>query len=125
MKKLVILGLFSMLATTGCTVTSSSSGDGTLELDWTIDESTSASGCATYGADHVEVNVDGTMYTAACEDMSISITLPAGTYDTATIWLDDVNGTQITTTGAISDFDITDGDTTDASFDFPADTFTN
>jgi len=100
---------------------------GTLDLTWTIDGGSAASGCSAHSAVYAEIDVtvdsSTTVYTANCTDgdAGYSIPLPIGSYS-ATVTLNEQSNTPVTTQGSVT-FDITAGTSVPATFDFNSASF--
>ncbi|HEX3776722.1 MAG TPA: hypothetical protein VHV51_19755 [Polyangiaceae bacterium] len=119
------LTLLTLVLVSGCTVTSTSGG--TLVVNWTVVSTTDPNQCAANGASAITVTVTdasgvSTPYTASCADFTTSIDdIPAGTYSVSA-QLTDASGSAISTPVAVIET-ITDGSTTTANVDFPAESF--
>ena len=119
----------------GCTVTTESPppaqvvvADGTLTVDWTIDEAKDSNLCAQSSTDTIEVRVTdaaggsaGT-YEQSCDAFATSISLPPGDYSATAVLLDG-GGAVRTTTVSMSPFSIHGGDELVVPIDFPASSF--
>ncbi len=121
-----------LLFANACTVQSDSRPigprDGTLVLDWTIDDTTDPNQCAQGAATDIDVIVDTTAgdsvgeFQQSCGAFATSIPLPPGDY-TANAVLLDANGDTRTTDVQIPAFTILGADSLDIPIDFPAAAF--
>ena len=126
-----------LLGTAGCTVHSHGyyddyddydhhHYDGVLTVDWSLDDSFDPDECDHYDADSVELIVyeDGrdevVHLQRRCDDFETSIDLPDGVYSLDATLLDH-SERRVTTTLALDDIDIYEGEETRISIDFPLD----
>jgi len=97
---------------------------GQLTLTWTVAGAASASACAAYDADALEVNifdssgrqVDSEF--ANCEDFALTVELGIDTYS-AEATLVDVNDLAVSTTLPLDDLRVTEGTELSVDIDFP------
>ncbi|HKP59649.1 MAG TPA: hypothetical protein VJV78_23155 [Polyangiales bacterium] len=100
--------------------------DGVLTIDWSLDDSFDSDECDHYDADSVELIVyegghDEVLHLQRrCDDFETSIDLPDGVYSLDATLLDH-SDRRVTTTLALDDIDIYDGEETRISIDFPLD----
>jgi hypothetical protein len=98
---------------------------GTLTVAWTVNDSRSPAACAQFGADDVEVvvrdqaNRPVATVTAPCADFTLTVPLPAGTYE-GEATLVDSRSRALTTTLPLHDIDIHPGPDLTIEIDFPA-----
>jgi hypothetical protein len=113
----------------GCSVEqrASAPADGTLALNWTINNTTDPNQCNEASAVSLSLDVrDGTgtygTYSATCSAFAVTVSLPPGPY-TAEAWFVDGSGVVRTTSISINPFDITEGTSLGIPIDFPASSF--
>ena len=117
------------LCAAGCEVHTYSSGyqggpyDGTLTIDWSLDDSFDPDACDDYDARYTELILyDGRDEVAhvqtRCEDFDVSIDLPDGVYSLDATLLDH-DDRPVTTSLALDDIDVYEDDETRISIDFP------
>ncbi|HEY4104136.1 MAG TPA: hypothetical protein VGM44_09600, partial [Polyangiaceae bacterium] len=120
------LTLLTLMLVGACTVTTT--GGGTLMVNWTIVSTTDPNQCATYGAETISINVTDasgvtTPTRTSCAEFTTAIDgLSAGSYS-MTAQLLDASGTPVSTPIGPLLETITDGNTTTQAVDFPADSF--
>jgi hypothetical protein len=100
---------------------------GTLVVDWTIDDAKDPGECRQGAATALDVTVgasngDSHEYQASCDAFSTSIDLPAGSYTATAVLIDDA-GNDRTTPIDIDAFRIHEGEVFTAPVDFPAGSF--
>jgi hypothetical protein len=99
---------------------------GTLTLEWSVDDSFDRDACDDFGADYLELIVydfrgrTAAEYEPRCDDFEVSIDLPADEYSIDATLIDRRDRT-VTTTVALDDVDVYDGDETLLQIDFPVD----
>jgi hypothetical protein len=131
MKTLTLAVLTSIFLMTGCIVHDDGpprESNGTLVVDWTIDNTTDPAKCSQSEADSIDVTINdlngdviGT-FEQDCSAFAESISLQPGDY-TASAVLVDANGKARTTAVPINRFTIFGSDELDIPIDFPADSF--
>jgi hypothetical protein len=116
------------IGSAGCEVHSSGSGsdEGSLTLDWTLDDTDDPVACDDYDARTLEVIVYddyGSVATRVhppCDAFEASIVLPDGVYSIDATLLDR-SGNDVSTTLPVDDIDVYAGEDTPISIDFPQD----
>jgi hypothetical protein len=102
--------------------------EGTLFIDWTIDDSTGPNRCNQSSSPTLQIVVvpsDGgrtRSFSQPCDEFATSISLAPGTYSARAL-LVDAAGNARTTTVAIDSFRILGNDDLSTPIDFPADSF--
>jgi hypothetical protein len=125
--------LFAALAlgATGCEVHTHgdsyvSEDEGTLAIDWTLDDSFDPRACDDFAARELELVIyddrDGVVdrFQAPCDDFSAAVDLLDGVYSIDATLLDRL-GDDVTTTVSIDGIDVYAGDETPVHIDFPLD----
>ena len=98
---------------------------GSLTVTWTIEGSASPAECDSVGADNVELalfDASGTQTAnvyAACQDFSVSVELPEGSYD-AEVTLVDASNRSVSTTLSLRNLDVIEGTDITSDIDFPS-----
>jgi hypothetical protein len=125
----LVIGLASLLLATACAdhTTVITVGQGTLIVDWTIDDSKDPGQCRQGGTTTIDVTVRSSSgrsrgYQASCEAFATSIDLPADSYDATAVLIDDA-GNDRTTPVDINPFRIRAGEVLTVPIDFPAGSF--
>ena len=126
------IALALLVAAPGCVVEQSggvvytSDDDGTLTVEWTLDDSFDPGACHDYDARTLELVVyewDGSVAAdlhVPCDEFTASINLPDGTYAMDATLLDR-SGREVTTTLSLDDIDVYYGEETFIPIDFPVD----
>lgn len=122
----------ALLALGGCEVHTYGSSyddgwyDGTLSVEWSLDDSFDADACDDYDARELELIVyDDRDHKVAhaspyCDEFEASFDLPDGVYGLDATLLDR-SGHAVTTTLSLGDIDVYEDHTTPISIDFPLD----
>jgi hypothetical protein len=126
---LAVLGFLSL---PGCVLAVEDDGDyyydGTLIVDWTVDQTKSGRECARWDADVILVTVETLSgnfvgdYTQACEAFGVSIDLPPGRYQASATLLG-FDDEQLTTVVDLGAFRIYEAESWVTAIDFPVDSF--
>jgi hypothetical protein len=101
------------------------SSDGTLTIDWSLDDSFDADECDHYDGYYTEVIVyegrdDVAHVQPHCDDFAVSIDLPDGVYSLDATLLDHAEH-PVTTSVSLDDIDVYEDRETRISIDFPLD----
>ncbi|HKU44198.1 MAG TPA: hypothetical protein VJR89_38825 [Polyangiales bacterium] len=100
--------------------------EGTLSIEWSLDDSFDPDACDDYHAHEIELIVyddrdhEVAHTTPYCDEFEVSIDLPDGVYGLDATLLDR-GGHAVTTTLALHDIDVYEDHTTPISIDFPLD----
>jgi hypothetical protein len=119
------------LGTAGCEVHTSGSSyvsedEGTLEIDWTVDDSFDPRACGDFDAFDLELVIYDDRQSVVdqvrvpCDDFGVEVDLLDGVYGIDATLLDR-GGADVTTTVSIDDIDVYAGDVTPLHIDFPID----
>ena len=119
------------LGATGCEVHTRSDSyidedEGTLLVDWTLDDSDDSRVCDDFGARDLELAIFDDRdrivdrFRAPCDDFAVEIDLLDGVYSIDATLLDRSGG-DVTTTVSVDEIDVYAGDETPIHIDFPLD----
>jgi hypothetical protein len=110
----------------GCVIHAADDDEGTLTVEWTVDDSTDSDACFDFDGRDLELIVYDSRddvaadLRAPCDEFEVAIDLPDGSYGIDATLLDR-SGRAVTTTLALDDIDVFAGEETVIPIDFPVD----
>ena len=130
---LTLVGAGALAIVSGCSVRAEPGpvvvpSDGSLTVDWTIDDTKDPTYCAHYAASSIQIAVtasdgaDAGTYEQDCEAFQTTLSLPPGEYSATAVLIDSA-GTHVTTTIDINPFRIVSGTDLNTPIDFPLSSF--